>query len=99
MLLNAKLNDTAQKMLWVEAVHTCKRVRNSMTTTGSTTSPFIIFYGEKPNIIGSFLEFRRIEYVTKREKFKKQMTGKLFKAILVGYDKNQTSDTYKFYNS
>ena len=39
ILLNAKLNDTAQNILWEEAVHTCKRVRNSMATTGSTTSP------------------------------------------------------------
>ena len=54
MLLNAKLNDTAQKMLWAEAVHTCKRVRNSMANTGSTAIPFKNFYGEKPNIIGSF---------------------------------------------
>ena len=48
MLLNAKLNDTAQKMLWEETVHTCEHVRNSMATTGSTTSPFEIFYGENP---------------------------------------------------
>ena len=27
MLLNAKLYDTAQKILWSEAVHTCKRVK------------------------------------------------------------------------
>ena len=54
MLLNVKLNDTAQKMLLVEAVRKCKRVRNSMATTGSTTSPFGNIYGEKLNIIGSF---------------------------------------------
>ena len=40
MLLNAKLNDAAQKMMWEEAVQTFERVRNSMTTTGSTTSLF-----------------------------------------------------------
>ena len=28
--LNKILNDTVQKMLWEEAVHTCKHVRNSM---------------------------------------------------------------------
>ena len=26
MVLNNKLNDTAQKLLWIEAVHTCKHV-------------------------------------------------------------------------
>ena len=35
ILLNAKLKDTAQKMLWTEAVHTFERVRNSIDTTGS----------------------------------------------------------------
>ena len=27
MMLNAKLYDTAQKILWLEAVHTCERVK------------------------------------------------------------------------
>ena len=38
ILLNTKLNNTAQKIMWEEAVHTCKRVRNSMVNMGSTTS-------------------------------------------------------------
>ena len=71
MLVNAKLNDADQKMLWAEAVHTCKPVINSMADTGSTTSLFEIFYGEKPKIIGLFSEFGRIGYVTKQEKSKK----------------------------
>ena len=65
MLLNAKLNDTAQKMLLAEAFHTCKCVRNSMSTTGSTTSPFEIFYGEKLKIIGLLSDFGCIGYVSK----------------------------------
>ena len=65
MLLNAKLNDTAYKMLREEAVHTCERVRNSISTTGSTTSPFENLYGGKKKIIGLLLEFGCIIYVTK----------------------------------
>ena len=42
-------------------------VHKSTATTSSTKSPFEIFYGEKPKIIGSFSDFRRIAYVTKRE--------------------------------
>ena len=71
MVLKAKLNDTAQKMLWAEAVNMCERIRNSMANTGSTTSPFENFYGEKPKIIGSLSEFVGIGYITKRDKFKK----------------------------
>ena len=54
----------------------CESVRNSIATTGITTSSFENSYGEKPNIIGLFLEFGRIGYLPKREKFKKQMTEK-----------------------
>ena len=66
MLLKEKINDIAQKMLWAEAVHTCEHVRNSMAATDSTKIPFENFYGENPKIIGLFLEFVRIGYVTKR---------------------------------
>ena len=66
ILLNAKFDDTSQKMLWEEAVHTCKHIINSMDTTGSTTIPFENSYGEKPRIIGLLSEFGRIGYVTKR---------------------------------
>ena len=58
MLLKAKLNDTAQKILWEESVHTCKLVRNSMATTCSTTRPFRNFYGEKKQDNWFFLGVR-----------------------------------------
>ena len=54
MLLNVKLNKKSHKILWAEAVYTCKRGRNGMATTGSTTSLFGNFYGEKPKTIGLF---------------------------------------------
>ena len=84
-------------MLGEESVHTRERVRNRMATTGSTTSPFKTFYGEKPKIIGSFSEFGRIGCVTKRYKLKKKITDKTFKAIVFGYTDNHTRDTYKLY--
>ena len=76
MLLNAKLNNPAQKILWEEAVHTCEHAVKIMSRTGSTTSPFKNFYGKEPKIIGLFSEFGRIGYVTKRKNTKKQMTEK-----------------------
>ena len=93
MLLNAELNDTSQKILWEDNVHTHKHIRNSMGTTDSTTSLFEKIYGEKPNIIGLFWLFGRIDYATKWDKFKKQMTEKAFKAIMVGYTDNNMRDT------
>ena len=67
IMLNDKINDTDQKMLWAESVRTCTRVRNSMANTGSTTSPFKK-YGQKQNIIDPLSEFGRIGYVTKQYK-------------------------------
>ena len=66
-----------------------------MAITGSTTSLFEKFYGEKPKIIGLLLEFGRIGYVTKPENFKKQMMDKKSKAIMVGYAGIYTRDRYK----
>ena len=85
-------------MIWEESIHMCERVRNSMATTGCTTSPFENFYGEKPKIIGLFSEFGNIGYVTKRYKLRKKMTDKTFKAIMVGYTDNHTRDTPRLYN-
>ena len=79
MMLNVKLNDTSHKIMWEESVHSCECIINNMATMGSTTSPFENFYGEKPNIIGSFSEFGRIGYVTKWYKLKKKIIDKTFK--------------------
>ena len=79
-----KLNGAAQKMLWLEAYHTCKNVRNSMANTGIMKSPFENFYLEKPNIIGLFLEFGRIVYVTKRANIRKLMKDNTYKSMMVG---------------
>ena len=57
LLLNAGLNDTDQKILWSEAVHTYKGIQNSISTTGITKSQFENFHEEKPNIIDLFSEF------------------------------------------
>ena len=69
-----------------------------MASEDSTTSSFETFYGEKPKIIGSFSEFGRIGYVTKREKFNNQMMEKTFKSIMVGNAENHTRDMYTLYN-
>ena len=41
MIIDAKLNDTYQKMMWSEVVHMYEGVQNSMATTGSTDIPFV----------------------------------------------------------
>ena len=99
ILMNVKLNDRYQKMIWAEAIHTCEHVRKIMDTTVSTKIPFETFYGDKPKIIGLFSEFGCITYVTKWDKCDKKMTEKMYKAIMVGYAENQTRDTYKLYNT
>ena len=52
MLLNEKLNDTAQNILFEESAHMFERVINGMATIGSTKILFEVFYGEKSKIVG-----------------------------------------------
>ena len=66
-----------------------------MANTGSTRSPFKHFHVGKPKTIGLFLELGRIGFVAKQEKFKKQITDKTSKAIIVVYSNNHTRETYK----
>ena len=51
MILNKKLNDTDQKIMWSEAVHTYEGVQNSISSTGRTEISFENFHEERPNII------------------------------------------------
>ena len=65
---------------------------NSMETTYSKKSWFVIFYVEKPKIIGLFSEYGCVVYITKRENIKRQIKCKIYKAIMVGYYENLTRD-------
>ena len=58
--------------------------KKSMVTTGSTNSPFEIFYGKKPKIVGLFSGFGRIAYITKQGEIKTQIMDKMYKTIMVG---------------
>ena len=66
-----------------------------MADTGSTQIPLKKVYREKQKIIGLFLRFGHISYVTKQDKIKKQIIDKTFKAILVGCADNHIGDTSK----
>ena len=99
MLLNAKLNDTDQKMLWSEVVHTYEGIQKSISTTFITEIPFEYFHEEKPNIIDLFSAFVLIKYFIKRDNINNQMTYKTYKSIMIGYADNHTRDTYKLYNT
>ena len=66
MLLNTKLNDTAQKIIRTETVHMRKRMRNSMATTGSTKILFEIIHGEKQDHLLVLRFF--IDYVCHKER-------------------------------
>ena len=72
-------------------------MHTSMATTGIMNIS-LEFLWRKPNIVGSFSEFGHIAYVKKRENIKRQTKDKTYKEIIVGYDENQTRDTYKLYN-
>ena len=95
MILDEKSNDTAQKMLWEDALHTRELLHNIMYTTFSTNSPFVIFYRENPKIIGSFSDFGHVAYVTKRERLRdrqrKRRTRQSWLDILTAIQEKLTS--------
>ena len=45
---------------------------------------FEFFYGEKPTVIASFLEFGHIAYITKRENIRKQLKKKRTRPLYLG---------------
>jgi hypothetical protein len=66
----------------------------------SKNSPLEIFTGKQSKLYNKLVEFGRIGQVPIRAKFNKgQMEGKVtYRAILVGWAKNHSADTYRMYN-
>ena len=98
MMHAAKLTVSAKKMLWAEAVSTANDLYNYMIPAKRTESPYKIMWKEESPRLGKLVEFGRIGYVTNRSKIKSKMSSRSFKAIMVGYAKEHSSDTFRMYN-
>ena len=99
VMYSANLTDELRKKIWAEAVNYTEEVRNSMATTRSVTTSDEIFFGKKPTILPYMVEFGRIGYVTIRDNnIKKKTDERAINAIMAGYAKSHSGDTYRMFN-
>ena len=61
-------------------------------------SPYKIVWKKNPPRLGHLVEFGRIGYVTDRTKIKSKMSPRSFKAIMIGYAKEHSKDTFRMFN-
>ena len=98
MLTAAKFTPGARKLLWAEAVNTSNFIYNIMIPSKREESPYFMLWGKPSPRLRKLVEFGRIGYVAVRTKIKRKMAPKAFKAIMVGYSMQHSSDTYRMFN-
>ena len=98
MMTAAKLTSGARKLLWAEAVNTANYVYNIMIPAKRDKSPYLLMWGKESPRFRRLVEFGRIGYVAVRTKIKRKMAPKAFKAIMIGYSMEHSSDTYRMFN-
>ena len=98
MLNNAQLTKGAKEKLWAEAVNCANDLENIVLNRSRDMTPYELFTGRKSKLYDNLIEFGRVGFVTIREEFHRNWTNRSFKAIMTGYAKNHSVDTYRFYN-
>jgi hypothetical protein len=91
-------DDDARNLLWAESVNTANDMENISSNTLNKKSPYELFTGKQSKLYGRLVEFGRIGQVPIRAKFKGKWKEKSYRAIMVGYAKNHSADTYRLYN-
>jgi hypothetical protein len=91
-------DDNARDLLWAESVNTANDMENISSNTLNKKSPYELFTGKQSKLYGKLVEFGRIGQVPIRAKFQGKWKEKSYKAIMVGYAKNHSADTYRLYN-
>ena len=98
MLIAAKFTPEARKLLWAEAVNTSNFIYNIMIPSKREKSLYYMLWGKQSPRLRRLVEFGRIGYVAVRTKIKKKMAPKAFKAIMIVYSMEHSSDTYQMFN-
>jgi hypothetical protein len=94
----ANFDDEARNLLWAEAVNNANDMENISSNTLNKKSPYELFTGEKSRLYSKLVEFGRIGQVPLRKKVSGKWKEKSYRAIMVGYAKNRSADTYRLYN-
>ena len=96
-MINAKLNDEFQGLLWAECANTMTRVTNVVSNSRNIKCPDWLWYGKQPTIYEHLIQFGRIGYVTIRTPVNK-LDDKAIKCVMIGYSENHSGDTYRLFN-
>lgn len=95
----ANFNQTLQDKLWPEAVNTASQMYNWGLTATKDTPPYLKFNRHLPRREIRYRHpFGQLAFITSVTTFHKKFRPRGFKAIFVGYNPFQSSDTYRFYN-
>ena len=98
MMIAADLVKKIRELLWCEAVSCANDLENISASTVRDKFPIEMMKGTMSKLYPYFQPFGRVAYICIRKKFKATWKEKSVKHIMVGYAKNHSSDTYRFYN-
>ena len=98
MLILAGFTSGANKTLLAEVANTANLLYNIMIPAKVEKSPYEHIHKRVSSRLKKLIEFGRIRYVAVRAKLKKKIALKVYKAIMVGYASQHSSDTHRMYN-
>ena len=101
MMISAGIKEGLRQKLWAEAANMCVDLDNILVKCAKEKSPYEIFHKAKksPNYVNNLRQFGEVGFVLKRNnKIKSKISDRGKKAIMVGYVRNSTGDTYRMYN-
>ena len=97
MMISAGIKEELRQKLWAEAANMCVDLDNILVKCAKEKSPYEIFHKAKknPNYVNNLRQFGEVGFVLKRNnKIKSKIGDRGKKAIMVGYVRNSTGDTY-----
>ena len=74
---------------------------NTLVSKKENKSPYCLFFskGKDPDYVKNLKQFGEVGFILKRgNKIKSKISDRGKKAIMVGYTRNSTGDTYRMYN-
>jgi hypothetical protein len=97
MMIDAKLKESTQSILWGEAVSYACYLSNILTPMRRDHSPNYYFFGEHHKV-PELIEWGRVGYVTIQDQYVKKFSSKAIKMIHVGAAVNHGSSSHCMYN-
>ena len=98
MMIEAGIKEDLRRKLWAEAANMCVDLNNILVNNKKDKSSYQTFYkvSKDPDYVNNLRQFGEVGFVLKRgNKIKSKISDRGKKAIMVGYVRNSTGDTYR----